>query len=296
MATKVFMEALSPTMEEGRLVTWLKQEGDAVKSGEVLAEVETDKAVMELTARGDGVLRTQVVAAGTTAAVGTLVGIIAAADEDIASLLGGAAPSAAPSAAPAAASAPAAAPSASAAPAPRAATPAAPTAPAAPAGRALVSPLARRLADESGVSLGAVQGSGPGGRIVKRDIEAALARGPVASAPAAPARAAAPVRSGDAFEDIPLTQIRKTIAKRLSESIGPIPTFYLTAEFDLSRVAEMRTAALALGEAFKVSFNDVILKAVATAFTSGCCVSPVATGSAASAASTSGWRSPPTTA
>ncbi|MFN5153833.1 MAG: dihydrolipoamide acetyltransferase family protein [Gemmatimonadota bacterium] len=271
MATKVFMEALSPTMEEGRLVTWLKQEGDAVKSGEVLAEVETDKAVMELTARGDGVLRTQVVAAGTTAAVGTLVGIIAAADEDIASLLGGAAPSgAAPSgatsAAPAASAPAAAAPSAPAAPAPRAAAPA-PVAPAAPAGRALVSPLARRLADESGVSLGAVQGSGPGGRIVTRDIEAALARGPVASAPAAPARAAAPVRTGEAFEDIPLTQIRKTIAKRLSESIGPIPTFYLTAEFDLSRVAEMRTAALALGEAFKVSFNDVILKAVATALT-----------------------------
>lgn len=268
MATKVFMEALSPTMEEGRLVTWLKQEGDAVKSGEVLAEVETDKAVMELTARGDGVLRKQVVAAGTTAAVGTLVGIIAAADEDIASLLGGAVSSAAPSAAPAA-SAPAAAPSAPAAPAPRAAAPApaAPATPAAPAGRALVSPLARRLADESGVSLGAVQGSGPGGRIVKRDIEAALARGPVASVPAAPARAAAPVRTGEAFEDIPLTQIRKTIAKRLSESIGPIPTFYLTAEFDLTRVAEMRTAALALGEAFKVSFNDVILKAVATALT-----------------------------
>jgi pyruvate dehydrogenase E2 component (dihydrolipoamide acetyltransferase) len=105
---------------------------------------------------------------------------------------------------------------------------------------------------------------------VKRDIEAALARGPVASASvtsAAPARAAAPVRTGEAFEDIPLTQIRKTIAKRLSESIGPIPTFYLTAEFDLSRVAEMRTAALALGEGFKVSFNDVILKAVATALT-----------------------------
>ncbi|MFM8911162.1 MAG: biotin/lipoyl-containing protein, partial [Gemmatimonadota bacterium] len=158
MATKVFMEALSPTMEEGRLVSWLKREGDAVKSGEVLAEVETDKAVMELTARGDGVLRKQVVAAGTTAAVGTLVGIIAAAEEDIASLLGGGAPSGASSAAPAAASAPAAAaPSAPAAPAPRAAAPA-PVAPAAPAGRALVSPLARRLADESGVSLGAVQG------------------------------------------------------------------------------------------------------------------------------------------
>ena len=267
MATKVFMEALSPTMEEGRLVTWLKQEGDAVKSGEVLAEVETDKAVMELTARGDGVLRKQVVAAGTTAAVGTLVGIIAAADEDIAALLGGAAPGGATSAAPAASAPAVATPSVPAAPAPRAAAPAAPAAPATPAGRALVSPLARRLADESGVSLGAVQGSGPGGRIVKRDIEAALARGPVASSPAAPARASAPVRTGEAFEDIPLTQIRKTIAKRLSESIGPIPTFYLTAEFDLSRVAEMRTAALALGEAFKVSFNDVILKTVATALT-----------------------------
>lgn len=267
MATKVFMEALSPTMEEGRLVTWLKQEGDAVKSGEVLAEVETDKAVMELTARGDGVLRKQVVAAGTTAAVGTLVGIIAAADEDIAALLGGAAPGGATSAAPAASAPAVDTPSVPAAPAPRAAAPAAPAAPATPAGRALVSPLARRLADESGVSLGAVQGSGPGGRIVKRDIEAALARGPVASSPAAPARASAPVRTGEAFEDIPLTQIRKTIAKRLSESIGPIPTFYLTAEFDLSRVAEMRTAALAIGDAFKVSFNDVILKAVATALT-----------------------------
>ncbi|MGA1309517.1 MAG: dihydrolipoamide acetyltransferase family protein [Gemmatimonadaceae bacterium] len=265
MATKVFMEALSPTMEEGRLVSWLKKEGDAVKSGEVLAEVETDKAVMELSARGDGVLRKQVVAAGTTAAVGTLVGIIAEAGEDISALLGGAAPSGAPSAAGASApatptpSAPRATPSAAAAPAP-----------ATEAGRALVSPLARRLADESGVSLGTLQGSGPGGRIVKRDIEAALAGGAVASASvagAAPARAAAPVRTGEAFEDIPLTQIRKTIAKRLSESIGPIPTFYLTAEFDLSRVAEMRSAALALGEGFKVSFNDVILKAVATALT-----------------------------
>ena len=271
MATKVFMEALSPTMEEGRLVSWSKQEGDAVKSGEVLAEVETDKAVMELTARGEGVLRKQLVAAGTTAAVGTLVGIIAEAGEDISALLGGAAPSGAPSAAGASVPAPPApsAPrtTAAAAPAP---APAPAAAPAAETGRPLVSPLARRLADESGVSLGTLQGSGPGGRIVKRDIEAAIARGPVASASvtgSAPARAAAPVRTGEAFEDIPLTQIRKTIAKRLSESIGPIPTFYLTAEFDLTRVAEMRTAALALGDGFKVSFNDVILKAVATALT-----------------------------
>ena len=275
MATKVFMEALSPTMEEGRLVSWSKQEGDAVKSGEVLAEVETDKAVMELTARGEGVLRKQLVAAGTTAAVGTLVGIIAEAGEDISALLGGAAPSGAPSGAPSAAGASVPAPPAPSAPRTTAAAAPAPApapaaAPAAEAGRPLVSPLARRLADESGVSLGTLQGSGPGGRIVKRDIEAAIARGPVASASvtgSAPARAAAPVRTGEAFEDIPLTQIRKTIAKRLSESIGPIPTFYLTAEFDLTRVAEMRTAALALGDGFKVSFNDVILKAVATALT-----------------------------
>ena len=135
MATKVFMEALSPTMEEGRLVNWLKQEGDAVKPGDVLAEVETDKAVMELAARGEGVLRKQLVAAGTTAAVGTLVGVIAGKDEDIAALLGGgsapaaASAPAAPSAAPAAA--PAAAPSASPAPAAPVTTAAAAAAPAA---------------------------------------------------------------------------------------------------------------------------------------------------------------------
>ena len=131
MATKVFMEALSPTMEEGRLVNWLKQEGDAVKPGDVLAEVETDKAVMELAARGEGVLRKQLVAAGTTAAVGTLVGIIAAAGEDIAALLGGSAPAAsAPSAAPSAAPAPAATPvAAPTTPAQASSTPAEPAAP-----------------------------------------------------------------------------------------------------------------------------------------------------------------------
>ena len=274
MATKVFMEALSPTMEEGRLVNWLKQEGDAVKPGDVLAEVETDKAVMELAARGEGVLRKQLVAAGTTAAVGTLVGVIAGKDEDIAALLGGgsapaaAAPAAsapaAPSAAPAAA--PAAAPSASPAPA-------APvtTAAAAPTGRVVASPLARRLAGDAGVDLGVIHGSGPGGRIVKRDIEAAMASGAAAPSaaghPSAAPRAAAPVRTGAGFRDEPLTQIRKTIARRLSESIGPIPTFYLTAEFDLTRAAEMRAAAAELGDAYKFSFNDLILKATATALT-----------------------------
>ncbi len=261
MSTKVFMEALSPTMEEGRLVKWLKNEGDAVKSGELLAEVETDKAVMELSARGDGVLRKQMVAEGDTVAVGALVGIIAGKDEDISSLLVGAPVAAA---APAAPEAPAAAAVAPATPATPAAAPAPKAVPAAPAvtGRVRTSPLARRLAGEQGIDLGTVQGSGPAGRIIKRDIEAALSGGGAAATAPVAKRVAV---DGAEHHDESLTQIRKTIARRLAESIGPIPTFYLTAEFDLSRAAEMRAAAAELGEAYKVSFNDIILKATAIA-------------------------------
>ena len=255
MATKVFMEALSPTMEEGRLVKWLKNEGDAVKTGDLLAEVETDKAVMELSARGDGILRKRIVGEGVTAPVGALVAVIAAADEDIAALVSGAGAATSPGA-----SAP---PRAAAAPLALATAPAA--APV-PVGRVRTSPLARRLAGEQGLDLNAVQGSGPAGRIVKRDIEAALSGG---GAPDGGARAVphtshlTPATSP--FKDVALTQIRKTIAKRLAESIGPIPTFYLTAEFSLDRAAEMRTAAAELGPEFKVSFNDIVLKATATA-------------------------------
>jgi pyruvate dehydrogenase E2 component (dihydrolipoamide acetyltransferase) len=265
MATKVVMEALSPTMEEGRLVKWLKNEGDAVKSGDVLAEVETDKAIMELVARGDGVLRKRLLQEDTTAPVGTLIAVIAAPDEKIEDVT-----VSAPAAAPApAAKAPDEAPptpAARAAPAPRQAAPAAATlaAPAVAAvpahgdGRTIASPLARRLAEERGIDLTSVPGSGPGGRIVKRDVEAARA---------APTAVRAPLRAtSDAdYTDVPLTQIRKTIARRLVESIGPIPTFYLTAEFDMERVAEMRSAMAELGEEYKVSFNDIVLKAVATA-------------------------------
>jgi pyruvate dehydrogenase E2 component (dihydrolipoamide acetyltransferase) len=154
------------------------------------------------------------------------------------------------------------------------AAPATPTAPAAPAPAAPAargdgerlrsSPLARRLASEQGLDLGMVQGSGPGGRIVKRDIEAAIqAGGARAAAPAAAPRRI--VRDGEPYHDEPLSQMRKTIAKRLSESIGPVPTFYLTAEFDLERAAEMRAAMAALGDEYKVSFNDIIMKATATA-------------------------------
>ena len=256
MATKVFMEALSPTMEEGRLVKWNMKEGDAVKAGDILAEVETDKAVMELVARGDGILRKQLITEGTTAPVSSLVGVIAAADEDISALIAGAA---------AVSAAPVAPAPVAAAPVPAAASvPAAPATMAAPAGRVIASPLARRLAGDEGVNLTGVKGSGPGGRIVKRDIEAALAGGAMQAGGAVPhtSHLTPPTQQ---FRDESLTQIRKTIARRLAESIGPIPTFYLTAEFDLSRAAEMRSAAADLGDAFKFSFNDLVLKAVSTA-------------------------------
>jgi len=294
MATKVFMEALSPTMEEGRLVKWLKNEGDAVKSGETLAEVETDKAIMELVARGDGILRKRLINEGDTAPVGTLAGVIATADENIDALVAGAAGApAAGASAPAQvvattqesagassvprrpeesqgeASTPPQQKVADVPPAPpsRAAAPAAPAA-GAPAAQGDVrsSPLARRLASERGLDLHSVQGSGPNGRIIKRDIEAAAAAGAAAPRAAVSAAPSGPVipREGD-FHDEPLSQIRKTIARRLGESIGPIPTFYLTAEYDLTRVMEMRKAMAELGDQFKVSVNDVLLKATAVA-------------------------------
>ena len=281
MATKVVMEALSPTMEEGRLVKWLKNEGDQVKNGETLAEVETDKAIMELVARGDGVLRKRLLPENEAAPVGQLIAVIAPADENIDALIGGAAATppaadvaakanetagASPVARPAAqAQGEAAAPpqekaaaASPATPAPR--TPAAAPAPSGNGGRTRSSPLARRMASDRGLDLQAVQGSGPGGRIIKRDIEAAVASG-VGTSPTAPI----PAVAGADFRDAPLTQIRKTIARRLSESIGPIPTFYLTAELDMERVAEMRAAMAAMGDEYKVSFNDIVLKAVATA-------------------------------
>ena len=292
MATKVFMEALSPTMEEGRLVKWLKNEGDAVKSGETLAEVETDKAIMELVARGDGILRKRLIAEGDTAAVGTLAGVIATADENIDALVSGAGAPAPAAGAPApekvvanqqetagASSVPRKAEEsqgesstppqekvAAIPPAGPAAQAPAPAGPPAEKGDVRSSPLARRLASERGLDLQAVQGSGPNGRIIKRDIEAAAAAGVAAPRTAAAAAPSAPVipREGD-YHDEALTNIRKTIAKRLGESIGPIPTFYLTAELDLTRVMEMRAAMKELGDEFKVSVNDVLLKATAVA-------------------------------
>jgi len=283
MATKVFMEALSPTMEEGKLVKWLKNEGDAVKSGDPLGEVETDKAIMELVARGDGVLRKRLINEGDSAAVGTLVGVIAGKDENIDDLLAGAA---APPGAPApqpetpVVPAPAVEPQRSTgpsrgtpvpAPQPPAAPVAPPATPAPPApaaqqqpattGAVRSSPLARRLASERGLDLSTLQGSGPNGRIIKRDVENAPAGGAAAGVGPSVLRS----DSQADFSDVPLNNIRKVIAKRLSESIGPIPTFYLTVELDLTRVMEMRAAMAELGDEFKVSVNDVLLKAIAVA-------------------------------
>lgn len=257
MATKIVMEALSPTMEEGRLVEWKKNEGDPVATGDVLAEVETDKAVMELVARAGGVLLKQVVAAGTTAPVSSLVGWIGDKGEAVPDSDGGA-PAAKPQAAgsaPAPEPVPAAAPASEPPPAPAAPVPAV-----ASGGRIKASPLARKIAAERGLDLGRVAGSGPEGRIVKRDLENVAAQ----------AGGGRPVtrrrKDGAPFADVPLTQIRKTIARRLVQSIGPIPTFYLTTEIDMERAADLREQIKATqGEDAKVSFNDLVVRATALA-------------------------------
>lgn len=258
-ATKVHMEALSPTMEEGQLVQWLKAEGDPISNGDILAEIETDKATMELVARGEGILRKIFLDAGGTAEVGAVIGVIAAEDDDISSIQGvsGGGGSAAPAASE---EAPAAG-----APSPEAPPEAAP-APAAPSstsgGRVKASPLARRLAQEMGVDLAAISGSGPGGRVVKRDVEAAKSAG-VGAAPAAPAWTSDEAE----YEDIQTSQMRKTIAKRLVTSIGPVPTFYLTVDVDMGRVMEARKSINAMLEkdGRKISINDIVLKATAAA-------------------------------
>lgn len=249
MATKVFMEALSPTMEEGKVVTWHKKEGDAVKTGDVLAEVETDKAIMELQARGDGVLRKIVVGEGQTTGVGKLVAVIAGEDEDVGEIVGevdkageadetkkaGEAGTVGTAAAP----------------------PPAVTAP--DGGRVKASPLARRMAREQGLDLARISGSGPGGRIIKRDIEAAPALA------ASAASAAAGWQAPGGYQDVTPSQLRKTIAKRLVQSLGPIPHFFLTTEIDMERMADARSALNAGDDAPRISFNDIILKVVAMA-------------------------------
>ena len=265
MATKVHMEALSPTMEEGRLVKWTKHEGDPVKSGDTLAEVETDKAVMELVARADGQLLKVMVPEGATVPVGNVVAYIGKPGEKVDGD-GAKAPAEKGSGERGVVPSEPRKESRQ----PTVATPA-PAPVAADATRVKASPLAKRLAKDAGVDLKLVQGSGPGGRVVKRDVEGAGSR-PAAAEPAVPASrplptSHIPARSGQPYEDVPLTQIRKTIAKRLAASIGPIPHFFLTTEIDMERAAEAREALnKQLGEeGGKISFNDIIIKAVALA-------------------------------
>ncbi|RWY69549.1 pyruvate dehydrogenase complex dihydrolipoamide acetyltransferase [Rhizobium leguminosarum] len=294
MPINITMPALSPTMEEGNLSKWLVKEGDKVKSGDVIAEIETDKATMEVEAVDEGTVAKLVVAAGTEGVkVNALIAVLAADGEDVS-----AAASSAGSAAPAPKADGAAAPKAEAAPAPAQSTPAAaPVAAAAPASvssdgsRAFSSPLARRLAKKAGIDLSAVAGSGPHGRVVKSDIEAALAGGgakaaapaaaasaPQASAAPAPAAAAPKGASEEAvlklfepgsYELVPHDGMRKTIARRLVESKQTIPHFYVSVDCELDALlalrAQLNDAAPRKDNApaYKLSVNDMVIKAMA---------------------------------
>ena len=281
MATKVHMEALSPTMEEGQVVKWLKGEGDAVAQGDILAEIETDKATMELVARGEGALRKILVGEGGTAPVGDVIAVIAPEGEDIGALVAGLgggdgaeADAAGPASAPASVGTPAApaaaSPATASTPSAPAATTPAPGTAAPPGGRIKASPLAKRLAGELGVDIAAVSGTGPGGRIVKRDIEAAAAAPPpaVVAAPAPPPLPTAPT-PGEEFQDIPLSQMRKTVARRLAESLGPVPHFFLTVDVDMTRAlaARARVNEILAAQGAKASVNDLVIKATAVALT-----------------------------
>ncbi|WP_019369741.1 pyruvate dehydrogenase complex dihydrolipoamide acetyltransferase [Sphingomonas sp. HT-1] len=277
MGIEIKMPALSPTMEEGTLAKWLVKEGDTVKSGDLLAEIETDKATMEFEAVDEGVIGKILVAEGTdNVKVGTVIAVIAGEGEDVSSASAAPAPSQTPAPAPApAASAPAPTPTPA---------PAATAQPAAASGsRVKASPLARRIAADKGVDLAGVSGSGPNGRIVKADVEgakpgAAPAAAPAATAPAASAApAAAPAASTETkavwFDDsIPheeekLSNIRKTIARRLTESKQTVPHIYLTVDIRLDALLKLRGELNKALEArgVKLSVNDLLIKALGVA-------------------------------
>ncbi|MGO4436820.1 pyruvate dehydrogenase complex dihydrolipoamide acetyltransferase [Rhizobium sp. RAF56] len=285
MPINITMPALSPTMEEGNLAKWLVKEGDQVKSGDVIAEIETDKATMEVEAVDEGTVAKIVVPAGTEGVkVNALIAVLAAEGEDVSAAAKGG-----NGAAPVAKADPA--------PAPKAEAPAAAPAPAvAPAAasqggnRVFSSPLARRLAKDAGIDLSAIAGSGPHGRVVKSDVEAAAAGGgakaaPAAAPSAAPAAAAAPsapkgmseeavlkLFEPGSYELVPHDGMRKTIAKRLQESKQTIPHFYVSLDCQLDALLALRTqlndAAPKSKDgapAYKLSVNDMVIKALALA-------------------------------
>jgi pyruvate dehydrogenase E2 component (dihydrolipoamide acetyltransferase) len=262
------MPKLSDTMEEGRILRWLRKEGDPIETGQALAEVETDKATVEMEAYSNGTIRKLIAVEGQFAKVGELIAIIGAAGEDISSLVPAAGAAAST---PARAGTVAASSSATATrPAPAMLAPAsgAPT----PAGRSLkASPLALRMAAEAGLNLGSLQGTGPQGRIIKRDIESALSQAPSTPAPvrsAMPQRARAFALQASRNEipesqDIELSAVRRTIAKRLVQSKGPVPHFYLTVDVAMDRVWDAYKALR--DQKSSISINDIIVKATALA-------------------------------
>jgi pyruvate dehydrogenase E2 component (dihydrolipoamide acetyltransferase) len=281
MPIKILMPALSPTMETGNLTKWNVKVGDAVKSGMVLAEIETDKATMEVEAVDEGTVAKLVVAEGSTdVPVNAVIAILAEEGEDIA-----AAAAAAEEAAPAAPKAEAPKAEEKAKPeAPKAEAPKAEGAQAAEGERVFASPLARRVAKEKGLDLKSVKGSGPKGRIILRDVEGAEAA-PKPAAPQASAPAAAPVAKPagasdemmlklfdpDSYELIPHDGMRRTIARRLTESKQTVPHFYVTIDVDIDALLALRkdindAAPTADGKpAYKVSVNDMVIKAYALA-------------------------------
>jgi len=272
MPITITMPALSPTMTEGKLANWQVKEGDNVSSGDVLAEIETDKATMEVEAVDEGTVGKILIEGGTdNVAVNTPIAVLLEDGEDASALTGFEAGAAS---APSAASAPAE-------PEPVAETISAPKAAVAPAGqssgRVFASPLARRIASTGGIDITTIPGTGPRGRIVKADVEAFIASGGVATK-AAPAPTAAapeavaasmpvsstPPHDGE-YEEIPLNGMRKTIAKRLTESKQTIPHFYLTIECELDNLLVMRKELNGRSDDYKISVNDFIIRASALA-------------------------------
>ena len=292
MPINITMPALSPTMEEGNLAKWLVKEGDKVKSGDVIAEIETDKATMEVEAVDEGTVAKLVVPAGTEGVkVNALIAVLAEDGEDVSAAAAGASTAPKAEAAPAKAEAAPAPKAAEAAPAAAAPAPAAAPAAASTGVRTFSSPLARRLAKEAGLDLSAVTGTGPHGRVVKADIEKAAASGgakaaPAAAAPAAGAAAPAMAKgpSDDAvlklfaegsYELLPHDGMRKTIASRLTESSQTVPAYTISMDCELDALMKLRAEINASapvkktekGEvpAFKLSVNDFIIKAMALA-------------------------------
>ncbi|MDA0787001.1 MAG: pyruvate dehydrogenase complex dihydrolipoamide acetyltransferase [Proteobacteria bacterium] len=265
MPISILMPALSPTMTEGNLARWLKSEGDAVAPGDVIAEIETDKATMEVEAVDEGTLGKILIAEGAEEVpVNTPIAILLQDGEDASALdgfdTGGAATA---PAAPKAEATKAAEPT-STAPAP--ATPTPPVAPAASSDRLVASPLARRLAVQQGIDLSQVTGSGPHGRIVKADIEN-FSGAPRAAASASASSTTVLVEGDAPYEVLPLSNMRKVIAARMTASKQQVPHFYLTVDCEIDRLLEARKNlnARAKDGAFKISVNDMIIKAAAAA-------------------------------